>query len=329
MALLEIMTVTVGNAVAKWIFSAWLGEGLGKELAGSTTDLITARVPDFLQRRRLDRQAALIAETSAAKLSRVIAVEYGQLPPNEQESAAAAVQDSLNAALQSINLIALDLDAVRLKDAITSTDPRRPEHAGLSESATHLYMLLLSEASNHIVEVITTLPQFSSIAATELLRRETAVIDLVNTVLQRLPDPQVIANNLEASLREFETNYRRYIARRYDRLELFGLSVSEMSSRYALSVAYITLSAKGKIKARASDNLEAEELEIDGKIGIGKDVDSLRIDEAIQASLGRLCEVPPAPARPPSFNGLQFVVPGTSFTATFRSGTTEFHSSSN
>ena len=56
---------------------------------------------------------------------------------------------------------------------------------------------------------------------------------------------------------EFEVQYRREVARKLDRLQLFGITLPERSTRYALSVAYITLSATGN-KKKAPVNSPSE-----------------------------------------------------------------------
>jgi hypothetical protein len=287
MALVETITFTVGNAVAKWIFGSWLGEGLGKELTGSFTDLLTDRVPDFLQRRNLSRQSEAVSERIASKLGRTIDVEYSNVAPNDAEAALIAAQTTLEKSIGQLNLFGIDLEPSRLQASLIENDPQRAEIAGLSTDSERLYNLALSESANYVIEIATAMPKFTSAGTVELLRRDTAITDMVAEVLRRLPDPQTSAGADSAARIEFETSYRRLIARKLDKLELFGLSVSEYSSRYALSVAYITLMAKGLSQAsRAmehSNNHMGHEGKAESPISESAD-DLLRIDDAISES---------------------------------------------
>jgi Leucine-rich repeat (LRR) protein len=246
MALVETLTLTVGNAVAKWIFGAWLGDGLPKELAGSFTDTVTAKIPEGLQRRRLLRQAEQVAERTAGKLAGVIEAEFFSVPLAEQKAAARAVAATLEYGLAAVDPVALDLDPLRLKRALLDRHAPGTGLAGLSPDGRELYDLVLAESAAYIVEVVATLPRTTPAGIAELLRRETALIDMVSEILEQMPHLQDAAGAARTGDREFETNYLRLVARRLDRLELFGVSVSEMSSRYALSVAYITLMAQNR-----------------------------------------------------------------------------------
>ncbi|MBY8873204.1 NACHT domain-containing protein [Micromonospora sp. PLK6-60] len=283
MPVIEVLTTAVGSSIAKWIIGEWIGDGIGKELSSGLIDAISPKVPDFFQRRRIERQMQLVAESSAEKLAQLIAMEFRGLDESEQIAAAHAAGEVLLQGLGEMNLVALDYDPVRLKKELLTSGAQRVYTYGLSEDAVHLYNLLLSESSSYIIEVVTTLPSFTTSSSVEILRRETALIDMIREIYAKLPDPGAGAKRTAAEIAEFETSYRRFVARRLDRLELFGLSASEFSSRYALSVAYITLGVKA----------ESREFRLitEGKVlanqpkgeKIGDSV-NLRIDDAIGSS---------------------------------------------
>ncbi|WP_158224238.1 NACHT domain-containing protein [Micromonospora wenchangensis] len=278
---METLATTVGSSVAKWIIGTWLGDGLTKELSSGLVDVITPKVPDFFQRRRIERQMQLVAETSAEKLAQLIETEFRSLEQGEQASAVLAAGETLQVGLAVIDLTALDFDPARLKEELMQVDGGRTAKSGLSETGCRLYSLLISESCSYIVEVVTALPAFSAAASLEILRRETTLIDMVREIYEKLPDPGAAAERAAAVVAEFETHYRRYIARRLDRLELFGLSVSEFSSRYALSVAYITLSVRGRSR---DVHFNGEGKASAAGIKVADDGLSLRIDDAIGPS---------------------------------------------
>ncbi|WP_328652097.1 NACHT domain-containing protein [Micromonospora sp. NBC_00330] len=278
MALAEVLTINIGVSITKWITKAWLGDGLRAELAGGAYDLVGQRVPEFFAQRRLNRQLEQVAETSGEKLSALIEQEFRNTPDNERSAAVIAASDSLEAGIGRINLAELDFDPFRLYKELKLIDLHRVERAALSGSAARLYDLVLSESCTYIVEVALTLPQAATSAYIELLRRDTALIDLVREVYQRLPDPRALQSHSKSHLAEYETSYRRLMARKFDRLELFGLSVSELGRRYALSVAYITLSVKQRTPTAVADRSVEDDLIDETPDG---DQDYLRVDEAI------------------------------------------------
>jgi Leucine-rich repeat (LRR) protein len=245
MALMETFLLRLGGAVAKSVLSLWLGNvGVMGDVSDVTVDTLLERVPKLgiIERRRAVRQFERMAEAIAEKLTPFLEVEFGGLPENERAAAVEAVTDAFNrAGVTSELLVAQDLDPLRLEAHVRTAAPR--EEALLGAAARVLYAHLLREACNYAVEIAVTLPPFASQAARETLRRESEIIELINKVLSKLPEPGLDGPGGEDADARFETQYRRTVARLLDRLELFGLNVSPISKRYALSVAYITLTA--------------------------------------------------------------------------------------
>jgi hypothetical protein len=253
----EAILLKLGSSVAKSVLSLWLQDDVVLLNAADTTiDAIIGEIPNLgiLERRRLSRQFDRMAESVAEKLEPFLEIEFGGLSENERKASVLAVSDSFEKARVSTQvLLSRNLEPLRLEDYIRATKVK--ERASLNEAAGLLYDHLLRETCNYAVEIAVTLPQFSSQAARESLRRESEIIELINTVLAKLPDPAITGEEESDKDFQFETQYRRTVARKLDNLELFGLDVSPISKRYALSVAYITLSASepGKHNAGGED----------------------------------------------------------------------------
>jgi NACHT domain len=248
MALAEILTIKLGGAVAKSVLRNWLaGSAIGTSASASIVDVLTAHLPSILERRRAERQFDLVAEEVAANLEPLIEHEFRALEDGEKISAIMSASESLGAVtLSEKQLIDQDLDPAVVERAARHANPNAA--VGLSEGGVALYDLLLRESCNYVVEVLITLPRFTAVALRELLARETELIGLVRRVLAELPQAG-LAGRGEGDA-AFEAQYTRQVARKLDRLELFGVTVSELSKRYALSVAYITLTATPPTAAR-------------------------------------------------------------------------------
>jgi hypothetical protein len=186
-----------------------------------------------------------LADEVAKRLAHLIDVEFKGLDEHELESATLCVGESIDTAGLSLELmVRADLDPAELERHVRENSKRVMDKYHLSEARTGIFSLILTESCNYAVEIATTLPAFGTAAAIQILRKETEIIDLVQTVLARLPQRGIQdAADLDA---RFETQYRRDVARRLDYLELFGVDVSPLSRRYALTVAYITLSSSYK-----------------------------------------------------------------------------------
>ncbi|HEX3172897.1 MAG TPA: NACHT domain-containing protein [Solirubrobacterales bacterium] len=263
MALFETLTIGVGGAVARTLLKLWLRDGEIAQTVGlSLTELAERGADSFFERRSITRSFDRVAEEVARKLAPFIEVEFERLEPSEVRAALRVAQDTIDVApLDDAALFASDLEPLRLEAVLRAGSPNAAEQAFLSEGGTAIYDFTIRETSNYIAEVISTLPEFHLRATRELLSRESRMIALVEEVLERLPDDLGIDGSEDPG--RLEGQYRREVARKLDRLDLFGVQTSELNKRYALSVAYIgltaTTAAQGDSKERGQAGLDDDE----------------------------------------------------------------------
>jgi hypothetical protein len=239
LALLEILTLSLGSAIGRALLKSWIGD---HEVLGAVSDdvaqLLKKAGLGFAERRRLERELSQVCDRVATQLEPFFSSErFGGLPSNEQEAAAIAVATTVDRGFTSARIaFEADLDAARLEELLRAHTPAAAQDALLSGLGTKLYDVALAETCSYLVQMVGDLPDFAGRAAAELLARDRRLFELLSEALDNVPRTD---ENLAL---EFATKYRRAVARELDRVELFGVSVSEASKRYALSVAYITLS---------------------------------------------------------------------------------------
>ncbi len=245
----------------------WLGDHeVAAEVGSSAVELLSERLGGVRDRRKFNRMIENFAEAVADRLDPVTR-EFHQLPEHERLATIEAVKDTFEkAALVDADLFAADLDASHLEKAVLRRVP--DQTALLSEGATGLYKLLLRECCGYVIEISRGLPIFSSAALTEILQRETSILELIREVLSRLPQRDRAAG--------FEYEYRQLVARKLDRVEIFGVSLLDQR-KYSLSVAYISLTAissggnPGRKNSRVDELLASQRrLFIRGDAGLGK-----------------------------------------------------------
>jgi hypothetical protein len=270
MGLLEAVALRVGTASAIAVGRLWLkrnGIGARRPLG----DLLKLHL-DEKDERRTTRDLERAAEEIAERLSPLIASEFFSLSENERLAATSAVADGLErAAFERKALLEHDLDPAALEGQVR----RAFRPVGLSEGASQLYGILLRETCNYIVEIVITLPAFAAYASREILQRETELLALVQQILDKLPAYDVTMGIDRDT--DFDVRYRREIARRFDWLELFGLSVDEVHRRYALSVAYITLSSTSP----AATDRKSSSASDRGDLLADSDGGYVRVDDAL------------------------------------------------
>lgn len=280
----EVLVSTVGAAIGRALVKSWVGESeLLTDVSVSTLDLLRAAGLDWRERRRVDRELAEITEQIGERLSSFFDAEsYGGLPDNERRAVAYAVAAAINEGFtEPAVALAEDLDASRLEERLrkAGADARRRER--ISELAERLYDISLRESSAYLVQMLPNLPRFNSQAFAEVLARERRVVELLTEALENLPRAD------DERALDFETRYLRQVTHELDRLELFGFGAVG-SRRYALSVAYITLTAAAteRYDDRNDDYYDLDD--VDAPSEDGEDVDeetrSARVDRIVGES---------------------------------------------
>jgi hypothetical protein len=233
---LEGAVIWLGAAVVKSASRIWLGDKqFAADMAAELTDALAGQLTSTFDRRRVGRFFDDCADIVAKRLAVLLTAEFAGVPSNEREAAVLAVRDTFaRAPLTDEKLFQADLDARLVERQLRPTATRVLDKALLSGGGESVYWLVLRESCAYLVEVVTTLPRFGVGALTELLRRETLILSTLSRVLDRLPERR--------GANDFTVDYRRVVANKLDRLELFGVTIADANRRYPLSIAYIDLS---------------------------------------------------------------------------------------
>lgn len=232
---LETMVISLGAAVVKSACKVWLGDRqFADDMTSELVDLFAGRVSSRFDQRKIGRFFEDCSDIVARRLETLLDMEFSGVPANEREAAVLAVRDTFAAVwLSDETLFHADLDARLVERQLRPAGRAVLRNALLSEGGEEIYWLVLRECCSYLVEVVTTLPKFSSGALTELLRRETAVLDTLSRVLDRLPERRGVD--------DFAADYRRTVVNKLDRMELLGVTLADANRRYPLSIAYIDL----------------------------------------------------------------------------------------
>ncbi|RAS68464.1 NACHT domain-containing protein [Lentzea atacamensis] len=267
---LEAALIQLGTVAVRTAAKLWLGDQkVAAEVTASAVDVASARLTKHRDKRKFSRLMDDFAEAIAERLEPLVEVEFRSLPDNEKLAAIEAVRATFEEApIVDSDLFAADLDAGHLDRAIRK---RASNQVGLlSSDGTSFYNLLLRESCGYVIEISRGLPQFSSSALTELLRRDREIIDGIREVLSRLPQRDRSFG--------FDYDYRQLVARKLDNIEMFGVTLTDASRRYPLTVAYISLTAsRSDVDEGSNPSTRIEELLVSnkrlfirGEAGLGK-----------------------------------------------------------
>lgn len=236
----------LGAAVVKTACKIWLKDhAIAADAAVSVVEIVQAEVSDVREQRRVRRLFEDLEERVADSVLSCLDVEFGNVPEHDREAAALAAADTLDKAkLTNRDLFAADLDAARLFRAVKPLGRRFTD--SLSQDATELHGRILYDCCAYVVEVANSLPGFEVGVFGELLSRQKEIMRHVDQRFDRLP-----VQLGGAGAETFESTYLRLVAKQLDKVELFGVTVSDRVGNYPLSVAYVSLSIRSS--ARADD----------------------------------------------------------------------------
>jgi hypothetical protein len=237
--------VALGAAVAKTAFTVWTGDNpLAGNVSDELTDLIAGRVSDARDRQKVANRFASIAEIVGDRIAATMRDEFRDVDEGEQNAAVLAVTETLRRAdltdvtTASQALFAAGLDAATLERTVRRLTGNATRD--LSAAGTALYDVVLSQCCASIVEIADKLPRFQADAFATLLTSDRVILERIEEVLTRLPMPSPQA----AGSDQVEVDYRRVIAKDFDRLQLFGLDFA--AQWYPLSIAYVSLSLSAR-----------------------------------------------------------------------------------
>ena len=134
-----------------------------------------------------------------------------------------------------------------------ATDAKTPPSDNEDAVPTVCEQLLL-QISELIIDLFEALPAWKPENLMDLLGNKTIMLKRSKEILSDWNRSTAQTNR--DSILQFEAEFRREIARRFDELNLFGIDVSNESKKYQLSVAYISLSIE---LSEQSDPLAMEE----------------------------------------------------------------------
>jgi hypothetical protein len=229
MPFLESVTLGLGPALAKAIIKLWLPDHpIALAASDSIVEILKKRGESFVTADAADRIFRTLASDVAASLQRVIDVEFSDLPESDHDAAVKAVADTFQGLELSREMMRSGLNAVGLQQIAEARAQAR--FADLGGRAQFLAALILRESCGYAVAVAGKLPDFQVAATREILTR-------VNEVGEELKRAIVAIDSMrergkgDNAINSFETQYRRALTHKLDRMQLFGVRLVGAGAR--------------------------------------------------------------------------------------------------
>ncbi|MCK7627358.1 NACHT domain-containing protein [Streptomyces sp. RS10V-4] len=188
------------------------------------------------QRTLSDRDLGKLAGELVRRAARSAAPGEHPVPPDEETAVATALATTL-AALSALTMD--DVQAVRLGPAALAENLRAAAPRAtrdLSRDAELLHDTLLATACLHIVHFFSQRSTFVARTLVQQSRGLDTLISRIDDFLDRHPSPL-------AADTAFERTYLDYVARKHNRLTIYGIDLHNSPGRWPLDAAYMSLEA--------------------------------------------------------------------------------------
>jgi hypothetical protein len=243
----------------------------GSDWADAIDDFggLFGKVKNELDRNRLSRHAAEMADEITGHLAREVEIEYPHLDEGDVAAAASEAVSALQRALpltreQAADIVASEGSASAMYEVVAQgadIDTWGKQHG---QDVAGLADLILRSTCHAIAAILRKRPDLSIDMLVLLVRRNrelAAVVDDVADALHDIPTQVAAATTASAQMRreredhDFTTEYLRAVSSEYDRLELIGLDLTREVVHYELTTAYVSL------RVTSDDSSEATTLQ--------------------------------------------------------------------
>ncbi len=257
----ETLFFRISPAISKTILAIWLKDpSLSPNLiADAISDIINVfrnKTEDFFAQKQGAYEFAQIGDKVVQSLLPIFEAESSYLTEDNIFVATLAISNTLNSAGINAQLLAEnDLSPALLYNHFITSDPKAITE--LNELETRLYLRALSECSQAIVDIASQLPIYSERTLGELLKRTTSLSEVANEILatvKNIRDSSRYENKNDEAREYFEAAYRRQVERKLSRVQILGIDASPSSSKYGLSVAYLSLTVNQYGRFRNSNS---------------------------------------------------------------------------
>lgn len=285
MALVEALLIGLGSSIAKAILKLWLKEHtLAQDLSIGLVEILRSQTSDVLAQQRAKRQFEEIGERVAMSLEPLIASEGLSITDSGKTAVVLAVANVLESVkLDAALLASRNLDPVDVTDLMKANGADFRKDFNSTEEA--LYLRLLSEVAQYVVDIASQLPSFTERTLSEVLKREDQILRNAETILEEVRRIRMTSEGRSSDLEatRFEEQYRRQVIRKLDEIELFGVDLSSTSKRHRLSMAYISLDVSQQLRqlplrTSTGNRLNATEADDDA------DQNLVSVEDALSAS---------------------------------------------
>jgi hypothetical protein len=260
----SLLIASIGTKLVKGILSIWLkDQQVAKLAADLSLDLFEHHTKDFYEARKAKRFFEELADRVATELTAFIDSEHRALPKGDakqiMECSIAIISGSEFYDLCIAERLSFDRIFVSSKSKLASEAKERGLNRNVLES---IFRFLLME----FVTVLSSLPQFNRVVFRKILEDTEIIVDKISSLQSKLDDvlmlrSQANSNDVLSSTDDeaarHEHEYRTHFARRFRKLQLFGIDSRGLDKRYDLSIGYISLTISSDDGSSGSSTEEA------------------------------------------------------------------------
>lgn len=190
------------------------------------------------------------------------------------------------------NIVDVQLSQKRLKTSLKESISEQISSMPARELS--LLEVSLDELSYLIIEIAACIPKITADLQAEELSKLDEIIAIAKTILSKMPERQDVIFGRDDIDNQFELTYKRAVAEKFDKIELYGVDLPRHLRKYRLSVSYVNLALRQRDGHGARADISTlisrrEHLFLEGQAGCGKTTVLQWL--AVQSASGELANI--------------------------------------
>lgn len=254
---MSIVVLSAAIALGKTLLKSAVGAATGSpdvgdaagEVAGVFGDRLLEKSAERAARRRIEQ----LTDTVGARVLGHYQYEFRSLSEQQRAVVVEAVDETFKRVPPASRLvIEEDFDPALVDARIRGLTDVYVSGRVFNEDETSLYRLLLRESCAAVVQLVRGTSGLSDLAVPEILTRLTTI----ETLISQAPTLAIAAAERRRD-DEFTKQYRDFIGRRLNTLDLYSYRLRPESRRYPLPLAYFSLMAH--VRGEKPERIRLEE----------------------------------------------------------------------
>ncbi|MBC7817144.1 MAG: hypothetical protein IAG10_09680, partial [Planctomycetaceae bacterium] len=273
------LTFTIANSLSfafgKFLLKKYLNDDGVNTVADVLTDIAKPKIKEILDQKKAARAVEELADKIVAQIQELLEEERRQQPDLNVEGIAEQLLATLQTDLSAEFFVKGDLVPQRVAGNYAALRPL--PRGALDPRSGEAYGRMLDHAARCLVGLANQLPDFQVQTIATSLQRLRSLEETADKTFAQMRQMVTAVERLAApgDAQKFEIEYRDAVAKNFDFIDLFGITIPRELRRFQLTDAFVSLNLQRSLtptknparsKKRQPESTETDEEKSDSEL---------------------------------------------------------------